>query len=585
MKQKNQIKPPVLKRILQFSKPYTGYLVGALISAVVSISLTMYAPILIGKGVDLIIGKGNVDFQGLVPILTMLAGVVVCSAVFQWLMTICTNRITYQTVRDLRIAVFDRLEKVPLKMIDGHSHGDLISRLINDIDSISDGLLQGFSQLFTGIVTILATLVFMVSINLSIAAVVVIITPLSLFVATFVAKKSFRLFREQSAVRGELSGYVEEMVGSQKTIQAFGYENRAEQEFREINARLYTSGVKSQFYSSVTNPSTRFVNGIVSAAVGIFGALTVIRGGLSVGQLTSFLTYANQYTKPFNEISGVVTELQTAFASARRVFAILDEPVEPADAPNAIEQERCSGEVTIEQVSFSYHPERELIKDLNVHANPGERIAIVGPTGCGKTTMINLLMRFYDVDAGEIKVDGTPVKQMTRNSLRGLYGMVLQDTWMFEGSVRENIAYGKPDATEEEVIAAAKSAHAHGFIKRLPQGYDTVITENGGNLSQGQKQLLCIARVMLTKPPMLILDEATSSIDTRTEIRIQKAFQKMMEGRTSFIVAHRLSTIKEADHILVMKNGSIIEQGQHDDLIAKNGLYAKLYHSQFAHSK
>lgn len=575
---------PILGRLLKFTKPYLGYFVCSLISAVVSVSFTLYAPILIGNAVDLIIAPGRVDFHGLVPILGKLALVVLGAAIFQWCMTFCTNLITYKTVRDLRVAVFNRLERVPLKYIDSHSHGDLISRIVNDVDSVSDGLLQGFSQLFTGIITILATLGFMVLIHPTISLVVVFITPLSLFVASFIAKKSFQSFRKQSSVRGELSGYVEEMVGNQKIVKAFSYENRAQQEFEEINQRLYESGVKSQFFSSLTNPSTRFVNGVVYAAVGIIGALTVIRGGLTVGQLSSFLTYANQYTKPFNEISGVVTELQTAMASARRIFAVLDEKEEPQDLPNLTNLNTCSGKVQIEQVSFSYSSDRKLIDNLNVSANPGQRIAIVGPTGCGKTTIINLLMRFYDVNSGEIKVDNVPIRQMSRSGLRSLYGMVLQESWMFRGTVRDNIAYGKPDATDDEIIAAAKSAHAHSFIKRLPQGYDTIISEDGGNISQGQKQLLCIARVMLTKPPMLILDEATSSIDTRTELKIQDAFAKMMEGRTSFIVAHRLSTIREADLILVMKDGNIIEQGTHQELLAQNGFYSNLYNSQFAKS-
>lgn len=575
---------PILGRLLKFTKPYLGYFVCSLISAVVSVSFTLYAPILIGKAVDLIVAPGKVDFNGLVPILSKLALVVLGAAIFQWCMTFCTNLITYKTVRDLRVAVFNRLERVPLKYIDSHSHGDLISRIVNDVDSVSDGLLQGFSQLFTGIITILATLGFMVLIHPTISLVVVFITPLSLFVASFIAKKSFQSFRKQSSVRGELSGYVEEMVGNQKIVKAFSYENRAQQEFEEINQRLYESGVKSQFFSSLTNPSTRFVNGVVYAAVGIIGALTVIRGGLTVGQLSSFLTYANQYTKPFNEISGVVTELQTAMASARRIFAVLDEKEEPQDLPNLTNLNTCSGKVQIEQVSFSYSSDRKLIDNLNVSANPGQRIAIVGPTGCGKTTIINLLMRFYDVNSGEIKVDNVPIRQMSRSGLRSLYGMVLQESWMFRGTVRDNIAYGKPDATNDEIIAAAKSAHAHSFIKRLPQGYDTIISEDGGNISQGQKQLLCIARVMLTKPPMLILDEATSSIDTRTELKIQDAFAKMMEGRTSFIVAHRLSTIREADLILVMKDGNIIEQGTHQELLAQNGFYSNLYNSQFAKS-
>ena len=571
----------VLKRILSYTRPYLWYLVGALLCALLNVALTLLAPVLVGDSIDFIIAKGQVDFPSIARILFVLAGAILLGAFFQWVMTLCTNQLTYKTVRDLRVQTFHKLNAVPLRYIDGHSHGDIISRVVTDIDLISDGLLQGFTQLFTGVVTILGTLLFMLTINVKIALVVVLITPLSLFVASFIAQRSHKMFREQSAVRGEMTGYVEELIGNQKVVKAFSYEERAQASFEEINRRLYDCGVKAQFYSSMTNPSTRFVNGVVYAAVGITGALAAMQGLLSVGQLSCFLTYANQYTKPFNEITGVITELQTAFASARRVFAVLDEPAESPDA-QLPELKECDGRVTAEHVDFSYRPDTRLIEDLNLSVLPGQRIAIVGPTGCGKTTIINLLMRFYDVDAGQISVSGHPIDSVTRQSLRGCYGMVLQETWLFYGTIRENIAYGKPDAAEPEIVAAAKAAHAHSFIRRLPQGYDTVISEDGGNLSQGQKQLLCIARIMLLSPPMLILDEATSSIDTRTEIQIQKAFDKMMQGRTSFVVAHRLSTIQEADRILVMDAGRIIEQGTHAELLKKGGFYAKLYNSQFA---
>ena len=536
---------------------------------------------LIGRGIDQIIAPGKVYFDNLLPILIELGIVAVLAALFQWLLTLCTNIVTYKTVRDLRSAAFEHMEELPLSNIDSRPHGDIISRIINDIDSVSDGLLQGFSQLFTGIITIAITLVYMLAINFKVGLVVVVITPLSLFVASFIAKHSFDMFRRQSAIKGQLSGCIEELVGNQKVVKAFSYEERAQQQFDRINHQLYDVGVKAQFYSSLTNPCTRFVNGVVYAAVAIVGALSCIAGGFSVGALSSFLTYANQYTKPFNEISGVITELQTAIASAKRVFDIIDEPVQQPDEPDAAHPTGCEGQIEIDRVSFSYEKSHPLIRDFHLQIKPGQRIALVGPTGCGKTTMINLLMRFYDVDAGEIRVDGQPIKKIVRDSLRSLYGMVLQDTWMFKGSVRDNIAYGKPDATDEEVVAAAKAAHAHSFIMRLPQGYDTVLAEDGGNISQGQKQLLCIARAMLTKPSMLILDEATSSIDTRTEIKIQQAFAQMMEGHTSFVVAHRLSTIREADCILVMKDGQIIEQGTHQQLLEKKGFYHQLYNSQF----
>lgn len=575
----------ILKRILQFAKPHLKYLIASILFSLLSVSLTLYTPVLIGKGIDLILEPGSVYFDRLAPIVLQLAAVAVAAALFQWLMSLCTNRITYRTVRDLRVAVFDKMEQLPLSKIDGRSHGDMISRIVNDIDSVSDGLLQGFSQLFTGFITIFMTLGYMLSIHFQVGLVVVILTPLSLFVSSFIAKRSFNLFRRQSAIKGQLSGYIEEMVGNQKIVKAFCYEDRAQQEFDRINHELYVTGVKSQFYSSLPNPTTRFVNSMIYAAVAIFGALSCIGGGFSVGALTSFLTYANQYTKPFNEISGVITELQTALASAKRVFAVMDEQAEQPDAPDAICPENSRGEVELSHIYFSYDKEHPLIRDFHLKVEPGQRIAIVGPTGCGKTTMINLLMRFYDVQQGEIRVDGNPIQKIGRNSLRSLYGMVLQDTWVFRGSVKDNIAYGKQDATEEEIIAAAKAAYAHSFIMRLPQGYDTVLEEDGGNISQGQKQLLCIARAMLSKPSILILDEATSSIDTRTEIKIQKAFHQMMEGHTSFVVAHRLSTIREADCILVMRDGRIIEQGTHEQLLKQRGFYYELYQSQFAQAR
>lgn len=575
----------LLKRILTFAKPYWLYLAGAVVSALLSVSMVLYAPILIGKGIDQIVAPGKVAFDQLLPILGELIAVALLGALFQWLMTLCTNMVTYKTVRDLRVCVFNKLEEIPLSKIDSRSHGDIISRIINDIDSISDGLLQGFSQLFTGIITIVITLGYMLAINFKVGLVVVVITPLSLFVASFIAKHSFSMFRRQSAIKGQLSGCIEELVGNQKVVKAFCYEERAQKEFDRINHELYDAGVKAQFYSSLTNPCTRFVNSVVYAAVALVGALSCIGGGFTVGALSSFLTYANQYTKPFNEISGVVTELQTALASAKRVFAVMDEPAETPDDPDAAHPSHAEGRVEIDHVSFSYHKEHPLIQDFNLKVQPGQRIALVGPTGCGKTTMINLLMRFYDTDEGEIRVDGVPSQKIARDALRSLYGMVLQDTWMFKGSVRDNIAYGKPGATDEEVVAAAKAAFAHSFIMRLPQGYDTILSEDGGNISQGQKQLLCIARAMLTKPSILILDEATSSIDTRTEVKIQKAFAEMMKGHTSFVVAHRLSTIREADCILVMRDGKIIEQGTHTELLEKNGFYHELYYSQFVRTE
>lgn len=572
----------VLKRVFRFTKPYRRYLWGAVISAVVSIAMTLLAPVLVGRGIDMMVGKNQVDFGGILTLLCYLAVTILIGATFQWILGVCTSTLTHRTVKDIRTAAFDKLSEVPLSYIDQNPHGDIISRIINDIDALSDGLLQGMTQIFTGVVTIVGTLAFMLSVNAGIALVVVLVTPLSLILATVIAKLSYGKFKEQSKTQGELGGLIEEMVGNQKVVKAFTHEEQSQKEFDDINKRLYRCGVKAQFYSAISNPGTRFVNGVVYAAVGVAGAISAIHGGLTVGEISCFLTYANQYTKPFNEVTAVLTQIQSAFASAQRVLFVIDQKKEAPDAKGAREMSDCDGLVELRDVSFSYKPSVPLIEHVSLKANPGERIAIVGPTGCGKTTLINLLMRFYDVNEGEIRVDGVPIKQMTRQSLRRLYGMVLQESWLYSGTVRDNIAYGKPGATMEEVIAAAKSAHAHGFIKRLPKGYDTVISEEGGNLSQGQKQLLCIARVMLTDPPMLILDEATSSIDTRTEQRIQKAFLKLMEGRTSFIVAHRLSTIKEADLILVMKDGNIIEQGTHEKLLAENGFYAKLYNSQFA---
>ncbi len=576
-------KKPVLGRILKYTKPYTAYLILSFISAIISVAMSLYAPVLVGEGIDYIIGPDNVDFGSILPIVIKLCCVVILSAFFSWLMTVCTNKISYHTVNDLRREVYAKINTLPLKYIDGSSRGDIISRVTVDIEQISDGMLQGFSQFFTGIVTIAGTIIFMLSINVKIALIVILITPLSLFVAAFITKISHDKFRERSAVQGELSGCIEELIGSQKVVKAFAYEDRAQEKFEEINSRLYDCGVKAQFYSALTNPCTRFVNGLVYAATGVFGAISFLTGGagvMSVGQIATFLSYANQYTKPFNEITGVITELQSAFASARRVFDILDEEPESSDA-NGVEVENCNGSIEIKNVSFSYKPEVPLIQGLDLSVKPGQRIAIVGPTGCGKTTFINLLMRFYDVTNGEILIDGRDIRDMKRKNLRSLYGMVLQDTWIFTGTVRENIAYGKPDATDEEIVRAAKTAHAHSFIKRLENGYDTMLTDDGGSLSQGQKQLLSIARIMLTDPTMLILDEATSSIDTMTEQRIQKAFAALMKGRTSFIIAHRLSTIKDADRMLVMRDGNIIEQGRHEELLEKKGFYAKLYNSQF----
>jgi ATP-binding cassette subfamily B multidrug efflux pump len=573
----------VLKRVLTHIKKYRILVILSFICAMITVASTLYAPILTGDAIDLIVGKGLVDFDGIKDIIYTFLMVTVVTVLSQWFMNIINNHITYSVVRDIRIEVFNHMEELPLSYIDSHKHGDIVSRIVSDIDQFADGLLMGFTQLFTGIVTILATLGFMMVVNVPIGLVVVILTPLSLFVASFIAKRTYHLFHQQSETRGEITALVDEMVGQQKIVQAFGYEDDALDRFEEINDRLEKDSMAATFYSSLVNPCTRFVNNLVYAAVGIIGAISAIMTGFTVGQLTCFLSYANQYTKPFNEISNVITELQNAMACAGRVFELLDETPQVPEKENAHVLTDTKGAIEIKDVNFSYVKDKTLITNLNLSVKPGMRVAIVGPTGCGKSTLINLLMRFYDVDTGSISVDGTDIRDMTRDSLRQNYGMVLQETWLKSGTIRENIAYGKPDATDEEIVQAAKLAHSDSFIRRLPQGYDTVIAEDGGNLSQGQKQLLCITRVMLLLPPMLILDEATSSIDTRTEIRIQKAFNRMMQGRTSFIVAHRLSTIREADVILVMKDGNIIEKGNHEELMAQNGFYTNLYNSQFAH--
>ena len=578
----NENQKSTLRKVLRYIRRYWGYLGASIILAAVTVALTLYLPILIGQAVDRIVGKGAVDFAGIFVILRKMAVIIGLTAVAQWMMNACNNKITYNVIRDIRTEAFEKIEKLPLKYLDAHSYGEIVSRVIADVDQFADGLLMGFTQFFTGIVTIFGTLIFMLTISVRITVAVVVITPVSLFVASFIAKKTFSMFKLQSETRGEQTAFIEEMVGNQKVVQAFSHEDEALEKFDEINERLQKYSLRAIFFSSITNPSTRFVNSLVYATVGVVGAFSAIAGGISVGQLLSLLSYANQYTKPFNEISGVITELQNALACAGRVIELIEEDAEVPDAEDAVDLEHANGKVELSHVYFSYVPEQKLIEDFNLSVKPGQRVAIVGPTGCGKTTLINLLMRFYDVNSGTIKVSDIPLQQLTRKSLRDNYGMVLQETWLRSGSIRDNIAMGKPDATDEEIIAAAKASHAHGFIKRLPEGYDTVIAEDGGNLSQGQKQLLCIARVMLCLPPMLILDEATSSIDTRTEIKIQNAFAKMMQGRTSFIVAHRLSTIREADIILVMKDGSIIEQGNHEELLEKNGFYAKLYNSQFA---
>lgn len=571
-----------MKKVMRYIQKYRGYLILSVLLAAVTVAATLYIPILIGDAVDFIVEAGKVDFIGLLPILCRMVAVILFTALAQWIMNVCNNKMTYHVVRDVRKDAFDKIEILPLKYVDAHSYGEVVSRVIADVDQFADGLLMGFTQLFTGIITIFGTLLFMLSVNVSITLVVVVITPVSFLVAGFIAKKTFSMFKLQSETRGEQTALIDEMIGNQKVVQAFGQEDETLARFDEINERLQKYSLRAIFFSSLTNPSTRFINSLVYTGVGIFGAIAAINGRLSVGQLSCFLSYANQYTKPFNEISGVVTELQNALACAARIFELIEEEPQVPEKEAAATLKNVDGTVELLHVNFSYQPDQKLISDFNLFVKPGQRVAIVGPTGCGKTTVINLLMRFYDVDAGQIKVMGEDIRDVTRKSLRAGYGMVLQETWLKTGTIRENITMGKPDATEEEMVAAAKASHAHNFIKRLPNGYDTVITEDGGNLSQGQKQLLCIARVMLCLPPMLILDEATSSIDTRTELKIQNAFATMMKGRTSFIVAHRLSTIKEADVILVMKDGNIIEQGNHVELLEKNGFYANLYNSQFA---
>lgn len=575
-------KEAVWKKVIWLIRPYLHFFLLSLVFAVISAVLTLYAPILIGDAIDRILGKGNVDFEGIGAILLKLGGIILVTSVAQWLMNLCNNHITYRVVKDVRTQAFAKLQKLPLQYVDSHAYGETISRIITDVEQFSDGLLMGFTQFFTGVVTILGTLVFMLTIHVKIALVVILITPVSLFVASFIAKRTYTFFKAQSEARAKMTSLVDEMVGNQKVVQAFGYGKRAVDQFDAVNQHLQKVSLQAIFFSSITNPSTRFVNGLVYTGVSIVGAFTAISGGITVGQLSCFLSYANQYTKPFNEISGVVTELQNALACARRVFDFIEEQSEEPDAPTAIELKEADGSISLEHVSFSYDPDRFLLQNLNLQVRPGQKIAIVGPTGCGKTTLINLLMRFYEIQKGEIRISGTGIRNITRDSLRTNFGMVLQETWLKAGTIAENIAYGKEGATREEIIAAAKAAHADGFIRRMEHGYDTQIQEEGGNLSQGQKQLLCIARVMLRLPDMLILDEATSSIDTRTEMKIQEAFQHMMEGRTSFIVAHRLSTIREADVILVMKEGNIIEQGTHEELLEQGGFYKKLYESQFA---
>ena len=584
---KNTAQKGTLKKVLKYVQRHGFFMVLSILFAAITVALTLYTPILIGDAIDLIVGKGQVDFAGIAAILIKTGIIIGITALIQWLMNTINNRITYHVVRDIRNEAFRKIEILPLSYIDAHPYGDIVNRVIADADQFADGLLMGFTQLFTGIVTILGTLFFLFSISWKIAIVVVIVTPLSLFIARFIANRTYRMFRVQSETRGQQTAFIDEMIGNQKVVQAFSHEGEALEEFDRINDRLADCSLKATFYSSLTNPCTRFVNSVVYAGVALAGALICIATAgavnpFTIGQLSACLSYANQYTKPFNEISGVVTELQNALACASRLFELIEEEPQIPEPADAVELADVKGSVELNDVSFSYVPDRKLIEGLNLSVKPGQRIAIVGPTGCGKTTIINLLMRFYDVNSGSITVEGTDIRNATRNSLRSSYGMVLQETWLRSGTIRDNIVMGKPDATDEEIIAAAKASHAHSFIKRLPQGYDTVITEDGGSLSQGQKQLLCITRVMLCLPPMLILDEATSSIDTRTEIKIQDSFAKMMNGRTSFIVAHRLSTIREADVILVMKDGHIIEQGNHEELLAKNGFYANLYNSQFA---
>ena len=571
-----------LKEVICRLGRYRIFLVFSILLATVSVALTLYIPKLTGHAVDYVIGKGKVNFPGVIQVMIQIGVCTLITALAQWLMNVCNNKMTYQMVQDIRNEAFDKIEQLPLKYIDGHPYGEVVSRVIADVDQFSDGLLMGFTQLFTGIATIIGTFCFMLSVNVSITFVVVLITPVSFFVANFIAKRTFRMFRLQSEIRGEQTGLIDEMIGNQKVVQAFGRGEDVTERFDEVNKRLQEASLRATFFSSITNPATRFVNSLVYTGVGITGAFAVVRGAMSVGQLSSFLSYANQYTKPFNEISGVVTEFQNAIACAQRVFTLIDEEPQIPEPEHAVHLTDIDGNVKVEDVSFSYLPGQHLIEDFNLEVKPGQRIAIVGPTGCGKTTLINLLMRFYDVNAGSIKVEDIDIREMTRKSLRAGYGMVLQETWLKTGTIRENIAMVRPDATEEEIVEAAKASHIHNYIRRLPKGYDTWITEDGGGLSQGQKQLLCIARVMLCRPPMLILDEATSSIDTRTEIKIQQAFAKLMEGRTTFIVAHRLSTIREADVILVMKDGKIIEQGNHEVLMKKEGFYHHLYESQFS---
>ena len=570
-----------LKKVLTYIKRYRGHMMLSIVLATLIVVLTLYVPILIGKAIDGIV-YGHVNFEMILRELGLVVGFVIVTALAQWFMNMINNKVTYNVVRDIRNEAFEKIEILPLKYLDGRSQGEIVSRVITDVDQFADGLLMGFTQLFTGIVTILGTLGFMLSINVGITFVVVLVTPLSLFVASFIAKKTYSMFKLQSETRGEQTAFIDEIIGNQKIVKAYGHEEEAIKQFDDINKRLQKYSLRATFFSSLTNPCTRFVNSIVYAGVAITGALTVLTGRMSVGALSCFLSYANQYTKPFNEISGVVTELQNAIACAGRIFELIEEESQVPEMEGAPDLENVKGEVVCSNVAFSYTPDKKLIENFNIHIKPGQKVAIVGPTGCGKTTLINLLMRFYDVDEGAISVENMDLREVTRKSLRSNYGMVLQDTWLKKGTIKENIIMGRPDATDEEMIAAAKAAHSHSFIKRLPKGYDTVIGEDGGMLSQGQKQLLCITRVMLCKPPMLILDEATSSIDTRTEIRIQKAFSKLMEGRTSFIVAHRLSTIQNADIILVMKDGKIIEQGNHETLLEENGFYANLYNSQFA---
>ena len=581
-KQKQKVNTGTLRRVLELIRPYAGLVVLTLVLAVVTVVTTLLAPVISGKAVDLIIGPGQVDFGGVGKLAIAMAGTVACTAVSQWLMNVVNNRITFHVVRDMRVRTFEQLEQLPLKYMDAHRPGDAISRITTDVEQFSDGLLLGFTQLFTGILTICGTLVVMLFIEWRIALVVVALTPLSIFVARFIATHTYSMFKVQSETRAELTSLVDELVGNEHLVRAFGYESRAEERFDKINLDLQSCGVRAVFFSSMTNPCTRFVNALVYAAVGVLGAFAAIAGGITVGDLSVFLNYANQYTKPFNDISDVMTEFQNALACAQRVFDFIDEtPILP-DAPDAVELPHGAGAVEFEHVKFRYVPDVPLIEDMNLKVEPGQRIALVGPTGCGKTTLVNLLMRFYEINGGTLRVDGHPIDTVTRDSLRGNLGMVLQETWLKAGTIAENIAYGKPDATREEIIAAAKKARAHSFICRLPNGYDTEVAEDGGNISQGQRQLLCIARVMLRRPPILILDEATSSIDTRTEVLVQDAFEELMKGRTSFIVAHRLSTIKNADQILVMKDGNIIERGTHDELLNRGGFYAKLYESQFA---